>query len=96
MQAGAGEQKVRDLPRFRESLLFRPRERAALEYAEEVTRASAEVDDVLFARLGEHFSEAAIVELTAIIALENFRSKFNSALKVPAQGFCPIGVTLPG
>ena len=96
MQAGASEGKVRDLPRFRESPHFGPRERAALEYAEAVTRASAQVTDEVFARLREHFAEAAIVELTAIIALENFRSKFNSALQVPAQGFCPIEVTPPG
>jgi len=96
MQAGAGEEMIRDLPRFRESPHFGPRERAALEYAEQVTRASAQVSDGLFTSLREHFAEAAIVELTAIIALENFRSKFNSALKVPAQGFCPIGVTLAG
>lgn len=93
MQAGASEQKVRDLPRFRESSHFGPRERLALAYAEEMTRASARVTDEVFARLREHFAEAAIVELTAIVALENFRSKFNSALQVPAQGFCPIPVT---
>ncbi len=92
MRAGASEQKVRDLPRFRESPHFGPRERAALAYAEEITRASARVTDEVFARLREHFSEAAIVELTAIVALENLRSKFNSALQIPAQGFCPIEV----
>ncbi len=96
MQAGASAEKVRDLPRFRESPHFGPRERVALEYAEAVTRASARVTDETFARLREHFAEAAIVELTAIIALENFRSKFNSALQVPAQGFCPIEVTPAG
>jgi alkylhydroperoxidase family enzyme len=37
---------------------------------------------------GQHYSEAQIVELTAAIALENFRSKFNPALGVEAQGFC--------
>jgi alkylhydroperoxidase family enzyme len=46
------------------------------------------VDDALFARLKAHFSEPQIVELTAAIALENFRSKFNPSLGVEAQGFC--------
>jgi alkylhydroperoxidase family enzyme len=31
-----------------------------------------------------------IVELTAAIALENFRSKFNPTLGVEAQGFCVV------
>ena len=37
-----------------------------------------------------HYSEVQIVELTAAIAFENFRSKVNPALGVAAQGFCPI------
>jgi hypothetical protein len=28
--------------------------------------------------------------MTAPIALENFRSKFNPALGIEAQGFCPM------
>ena len=47
-------------------------------------------------RAALEYAEAAIVELTAIVALENFRSKFNSVLQVPAQGFCPIPVTPAG
>ena len=49
-------------------------------------RRSAE----LFAEARRHFSEPQIVELTAAIALENFRSKFNVALGIEAQGFCTI------
>ena len=63
-------------------------ERVALEYAERMTVTGRKVDDALFARLQAHFSEPQIVELTAAIALENFRSKFNPALGVQAQGFC--------
>ena len=38
----------------------------------------------------QHYSEAQIVELTAAIAFENFRSKFNPPLGIEAQGFCPM------
>jgi alkylhydroperoxidase family enzyme len=48
------------------------------------------VSDELFARVRKHFSEAQVVELTAAVALENFRSKFNVALGVEAQGFCVL------
>jgi alkylhydroperoxidase family enzyme len=41
-------------------------------------------------RARAHFSDAQIVELTAAVALENFRSKFNVALGIEAQGFCLI------
>jgi alkylhydroperoxidase family enzyme len=83
-----GERKVAELGRWRESDAFGEPERVALEYAERMTHTGQKVDDALFARLKAHFSEPQIVELTAAIAFENFRSKFNPALGVEAQGFC--------
>ena len=90
MQAGAAEDKIRDVERAAQSPLFADDERAALEYAEAMTITGQKVSDALFARLRSHFSEAQIVELTAAVALENFRSKFNVALGIEAQGFCVI------
>jgi alkylhydroperoxidase family enzyme len=83
-----GERKVADLAGWRESSAFSDLERTALEYAERMTYTGHKVDEALFGRLKKHFSEAQIVELTAAIALENFRSKFNPALGVESQGFC--------
>ena len=79
-----------EVPTWRESPLFSEAERVALEYAERMTITGQSIDDALFARLKQHYSEAQIVELTAAIALENFRSKFNPALGIEAQGFCLI------
>ena len=88
MQAGADEDKIREVPGWRESRRFSEMERAALEYAEAMTITDQRVSDELFARLRALFDEAQIVELTAVIALENFRSKFNVPLGIEAQGFC--------
>jgi alkylhydroperoxidase family enzyme len=85
-----GDQKVAELGGWRESSAFSQLERVALEYAERMTYTGQKVDDSLFARLKDHFSEPQIVELTAAIALENFRSKFNPALGVESQGFCVL------
>ena len=90
MQTGASEDKIRQLPAWRDSALFSPLERDALDYAEKITITGEQVTDELFARLRSHFSEAQIVELTAAVALENFRSKFNPPLGIEAQGFCVI------
>ena len=90
MQAGASDDKIRQVPTWRESSLFSPVERDALEYAERLTVTGDKVTDELFARLRGHFSEAQMVELTAVVALENFRSKFNPALGIEAQGFCVL------
>jgi alkylhydroperoxidase family enzyme len=90
MQAGASEEKIQAVPAWRDSALFSPVERDALEYAEKMTITGEKVTDELHARLRGHFSEAQIVELTAAVALENFRSKFNPALGIEAQGFCML------
>ena len=88
MQAGASQDKIAQVPEALTSDLFSDREKVALEYAEAMTVTGRRVDDALFARVRPHFSEAQIVELTAAAALENFRSKFNVALGIEAQGFC--------
>ncbi len=85
-----GLDKVAEVLNWRESKLFTDAERVALEYAEEITYTDRQVDDALFAEVKKHFSDAQIVELTAAIALENFRSKFNPTLGVEAQGFCMV------
>ena len=91
MQAGADEEKVREVPTWRESQHFSDAERVAFEYAEAMTITGQRVSDELFARLRTFYDEAQVVELTAAVALENFRSKFNVPLGVEAQGFCVIG-----
>ena len=91
MQTGSSTEKVGQVADWRASTLFSPMERDALEYADRVTQVGgAKVDDELFARLRRHFGEAEIVELTAVIALENFRSRFGPALGIAPQGFCVI------
>ena len=90
MQAGASEDKIRQVPTWRDSALFSVPERDALEYAERMTITGERVGDDLFARLRGHFTEPQIVELTAAVALENFRSKFNVPLGIEAQGFCVL------
>ena len=90
MESEEGEAKVAQLTDWRDSTLFSQSEQVALDYAERVTITGQQVDEPLFARLKRHYSENQIVELTAAIALENFRSKFNPALGIEAQGFCMI------
>ena len=90
MQAGASDDKVRAVETAEKSALYSEPERAALAYAEAMTITGRRVDDPLFARVRASFDEPQIVELTAAVAAENLRSKFNTALGIPAQGFCTI------
>jgi alkylhydroperoxidase family enzyme len=89
-ESEGGLEKVAEVLNWQDSKLFSPAERVALEYAERITYTDRQVDEALFAELKKHFTEAQLVELTAAIALENFRSKFNPTLGVEAQGFCMV------
>jgi len=90
MQAGASQEKIAQVATAAASALFSAGEKVALEYAEAMTVTGQKVTDALHGRLRRHFSEAQVVELTAAVALENFRSKFNVALGIEAQGFCVL------
>jgi AhpD family alkylhydroperoxidase len=82
--------KVEALESWRESNQFDAKEKAALEYAEAMTDSTRRVTDEMVIRLREFFEDDAIVELTGLIAFQNLSSKFNSALDVPAKGFCRL------
>ncbi len=87
----AGSQaKVDALDAWRDSDIFEAKEKAALDYAEAMTDSTRRVSDAIVERLREFFDEDTIVELTGLIAFQNLSSKFNSALDVPAQGFCRL------
>ena len=91
MRNGATAEKVEAaLGEYKKSELFSPREKLALELCERMTYTRKRVTDRFFSRLRRHFSEEELVELAAVVALENFRSKFNPVFAVEAQGFCPL------
>ena len=51
-----------------------------------MTRTPVEVADALFAKLREKFTDAQLVELTATLAWENYRARFDHALGVESEG----------
>ncbi|WP_105565428.1 carboxymuconolactone decarboxylase family protein [Microbacterium halophytorum] len=88
--AGLDLAKVREVPRWRESDVFTPLERDVLEYAEAMTVTPPVVTDELSARLLDALGAPAMVELTQLVALENMRSRFNSAVGLESQGFSDV------
>ena len=75
--------------KFRESSLFTEAEKAALEVAEAMTETPQRVTDDLFRDLQRYYSDAMIVELASVIALENFRSRFNRCGAIEPNGLYP-------
>lgn len=89
--ADVSPEVIAALPRYRESDLFSPAERAALALADAATATPAAVDGDLFAAARRHYRPDELVELAAVIALENFRSRFNRLFDVEANGlYCPV------
>lgn len=84
---GISAEKVRAVPGWRDSALFTELERLVMEYAEAMTATPPRVTDELTARLSAHLDEAQLVELTAMVALENLRSRMNTAFGLTGQGF---------
>lgn len=70
-------------------------EAIVVRYAEAMTAVPVAVPDALFEELRQRLTPAQIVELTAAIAWENYRARFNHALGMESEGFsegafCPI------
>jgi alkylhydroperoxidase family enzyme len=75
------------LAEYADSALFSDLEKTVLQYADAMTHTPVEVSDALFQRLRGQFSEAQMVELTATIAWENYRARFDHAFGIEAEGF---------
>ncbi|MEU5126684.1 carboxymuconolactone decarboxylase family protein [Streptomyces mobaraensis] len=86
-QHGMAHEKLRDVPRWRDSDVYTPLERHVMEYAEAMTATPPTVDDALVERLRQHLDDAQLVELTQMISVENLRSRTNAALGLASQGF---------
>jgi hypothetical protein len=63
------------------------KEAAVIEYATAMSALPVDVPEALFATLRAHFDEVQLVELTAAVAWENYRARFNHALGMDAEGF---------
>ena len=89
------EEQLQALPVYQQSSVFSRLEKLVLDYAVVITKTPAEVPDELFAKLRQHFNEAQLVELTATIAWENYRARFNRSFGIESQNFsehayCPM------
>ena len=84
---GLSDEELLALPNYRSASCFSEVDKLVLDYATAMSRTPVEVTDELFDALRQHFTVPQLVELTAIIALENLRARFNLALDIGAAGF---------
>lgn len=93
LELGVTADQLRELTDYEESDAFSEHERLVLRYAVALTATPTDVPEALFDALAAEFDEAELVELTAAVAIENYRGRFNRAFGLDAQGFsdasCP-------
>ena len=94
-EAGLGDREILELSDHRASDAYSELEKLALDYTVALSDTPAEVPDALFEALRERLSEAQLVELTAVIAFENYLARFNRGFDVKAEGLsegavCPL------
>ncbi len=81
--------KVDALDHYGTSPLFTEAERAALDYATELTKEK-KVDPRIFARLSRHHSERAICEIVWLVASEHLYNMTNIGLNIHSDMLCRI------
>ena len=81
------ERQVLELAAYRTSDAFTDIERRVLRYADHLTATPAGVPDGLYDALLADLGHAALVDLTAEIAIENYRARFNRGFDVRPQGY---------
>jgi AhpD family alkylhydroperoxidase len=81
---GETEQRIYALSAWRETPFFSDRERAALEWAEDVTRVGETgVGDEVYERVRQHFSENELVALTFALVTINGWNRLAVAFRIP-------------
>ena len=91
---GETEQRIYLLNAWRETSFFSERERAALEYAEAVTRVGeTHVPDEVYHRVREQLTEPELISLTFALVAINGWNRLAVAFRLPAGTYQPAPVS---
>jgi alkylhydroperoxidase family enzyme len=77
------------LPEYRTSPLFSEAERAALDYATELSTAKR-VEPGTFGRLARHYTEREICDIVWLVASEHLNNMTNIGLNIGSDGLCAV------
>lgn len=91
---GVATEKLRAIADWRTSDVYSPLERRVIEYAVAATATPSGVTRDMVDGLRAELTDGQIVELAALVSLENYRSRTNAGLGLSSQGFkdtCEIG-----
>jgi len=89
---GETEQRLYAVSAWREAPFYSDRERAALEWAESVTRLGQEgVPEALYQQVSNHFTEQELVNLTMAVVAINGWNRVAMAFRSPVPGSYKVG-----
>ncbi|MFD0751143.1 carboxymuconolactone decarboxylase family protein [Mucilaginibacter calamicampi] len=85
---GETEQRLYMISAWREALVYTDKERAALAWAEAVTKlTNCDVPDEVFNHAVKHFTETELVDLTLAITTINTFNRLNVAFRTPGGNY---------
>jgi alkylhydroperoxidase family enzyme len=87
--SAASQARFDALPEYRTSPLFTEAERAALDYATELT-VGKKVEPATFARLAQHYPEREICDIVWLVASEHLNNMTNIGLNIGSDGLCAV------
>lgn len=88
--AGETEQRLYTIAAWREAPFYSERERAALAWAEAVTRLKdGNVPDEVYEEARRQFSEEELIDLTVAVTTINTYNRINIAFRTPAGDYQP-------
>jgi len=88
-ESGDNQARLDALPEYRTSPLFTDAERAALDYATELT-TDKKVGPATFARLARCYSEREICDIVWLVASEHLNNMTNIGLNIGSDGLCRV------
>lgn len=89
-KTGESEQRLYSLSLWRESPFYSERERAALEWTEELTLISQnEISEELFQRVRQQFSEEDLIDLTAAVCQINTWNRLAKSFRDEVGSYIP-------
>ena len=84
---GLDVDRLKDIDSYATSALFSDDERAAIAYADAMTKDPHIITDEQVEDLKRRFGDGGVIELTYQIGVENMRARMYSALGITEQGF---------
>lgn len=85
LRLGVNEEKLAAIWDYRASPLYTEAERVALDFAIAAASQPNAVTDELFEKMKRHWTDGQVIEITAVVSLFGFMSRWNDTMATPLE-----------